>query len=440
MALHRLVCSIVMLSTLAATAFPGGRQEIPRAGTPSRLAEAKPNVIADLSGYTIRTAAHWPAQSPDSIVGRTVLKAWADVEKRFDVTSRWIQMPNPSATIEKLTATVLLGEPFADIVWVRPSDAIPALVEANMILPLDDYIDFDDPRWPSQNRQIAGYGGKTYGVVPWMLAGGQGIWYNRTLFQKEGLPDLRELQDKGSWTWKKYLEIARKATQDTDGDGKIDQWGITIGFEIEYPIIYSNGARIVREGPQGKYRFTLDEAPAIEALEFIAEIYRSGVASYEGEALFIAGRAAMYGGAVFQGNNMLTNMRDDYGFVYYPKGPAVTDYQCVADSSDVEMMVFPANLNYPPERLGAILTATTPFAVMDRVRTEFFEGQFKTKKDIDQVVQMIRRTEYTRTNSFPGLRRVVGEVFREIRKGSGAATAVEKYRQPGQSAIDALFR
>jgi ABC-type glycerol-3-phosphate transport system substrate-binding protein len=403
---------------------PAGRNERDRQAP--RLAEAKPNVKADLDGYTIRTAAHWLEPDPRSVVGRAVLDAWKKVEAEYGVTHRWIQMPNPDATIEKLTATVLLGEPFAEIVWLRPSASIPALVEANMILPLDGCFDFNDPRWPRQNREIAEYKGRMYGVVPWMLAGGQGIWYNRTLFQREGLADLQELQRRGEWTWGKYLEIARAATRDSDGDGKTDQWGIAVGYEIEYPLIYSNGARVVKKNADGAYRFSLTDPEAIEALEFISELYRSGTLSFEGEALFIAGRAAMYGGATFQGHNMLMNMQDDYGFVYYPRGPAVAEYQCVASSSDVEMMVFPANLNYPPYRLGEIVTRTTPFQVVSQIRKEFLEGHFRFKQDMDQQLEMIDRTEFTRTDSFPGLRQVVGQIFREIRKGTSAAIRASK--------------
>jgi hypothetical protein len=59
---------------------------------------------------------------------------------------------------------------------------------------------------------------------------------------------------------------------------------------------------------------------------------------------------------------------------------------------------------------------------------------------MDQVLQMIARTQFTRTDSIPGLRRVTGQVFREIRKGSSAASAVAQFTRPAQSAIDATFR
>ena len=52
------------------------------------------------------------------------------------------------------------------------------------------------------------------------------VAYNKDLFEREGLPDLYELYLDGEWTWDMATEIAVKATQDIDGDGVVDIWGI----------------------------------------------------------------------------------------------------------------------------------------------------------------------------------------------------------------------
>lgn len=53
-----------------------------------------------------------------------------------------------------------------------------------------------------------------YEVVPTML------FVNKTLLEKEGI----RMPDK-SWTWQNFLDICEKVTKDTDGDGRIDQFG-----------------------------------------------------------------------------------------------------------------------------------------------------------------------------------------------------------------------
>jgi hypothetical protein len=49
------------------------------------------------------------------------------------------------------------------------------------------------------------------------------MYYNKAIFDKNHIPYPDE-----TWDWDKYLEVAKKLTQDTDGDGKVDQWGTTL--------------------------------------------------------------------------------------------------------------------------------------------------------------------------------------------------------------------
>lgn len=46
------------------------------------------------------------------------------------------------------------------------------------------------------------------------------MFVNKTLLSREGIT-----MPKNDWTWKDFLEICRKVTRDTDGDGVIDQFG-----------------------------------------------------------------------------------------------------------------------------------------------------------------------------------------------------------------------
>ena len=49
------------------------------------------------------------------------------------------------------------------------------------------------------------------------------MYYNKDMFDKYKLPYPDE-----TWDWDKYLEVAKKLTLDTNGDGQIDQWGTTL--------------------------------------------------------------------------------------------------------------------------------------------------------------------------------------------------------------------
>jgi len=55
------------------------------------------------------------------------------------------------------------------------------------------------------------------------------IHYNKDLLKEAGLPyPTNSLYGKPDYTWETYLEACKKLTKDTDGDGKIDQYGTSI--------------------------------------------------------------------------------------------------------------------------------------------------------------------------------------------------------------------
>ena len=64
--------------------------------------------------------------------------------------------------------------------------------------------------------------------------------YNKDLFDKEGIPYP---DPENPYTYEEFVEVCKKFTKDTDGDGEIDQWGC--GFANAFmlqPFVWSNGA------------------------------------------------------------------------------------------------------------------------------------------------------------------------------------------------------
>jgi multiple sugar transport system substrate-binding protein len=69
--------------------------------------------------------------------------------------------------------------------------------------------------------------GKTYALP--MDADPNAVFYNKTLLQKAGIRDPWA-DGKGDWTLDEMIDMARRVTQDTDRDGKVDQWGIAWAY------------------------------------------------------------------------------------------------------------------------------------------------------------------------------------------------------------------
>ena len=91
------------------------------------------------------------------------------------------------------------------------------------------------------------------------------VYYNRALFEQAKVPP-----PKPDWKWNDFLSAAKALTKDRDGDGKNDVYGL--GFEPVLirvaPFVWQAGGDIV-DNLQRPSRFTLDEAGARQALDFI---------------------------------------------------------------------------------------------------------------------------------------------------------------------------
>jgi multiple sugar transport system substrate-binding protein len=104
--------------------------------------------------------------------------------------------------------------------------------------------------------------GKTYALP--MDADANAVFYNRTMLLKAGLKDPWA-DGKGDWTLDEMIELARRVTQDTDRDGKIDQWGIAWSYTHPSHVaqfVWTKGSDVA---DFGNMRYVLDQLGSMEA-------------------------------------------------------------------------------------------------------------------------------------------------------------------------------
>lgn len=88
------------------------------------------------------------------------------------------------------------------------------------------------------------------------------MFVNKSLLAKEGISI-----PKNDWTWKDFLEICRKVTRDTDGDGVPDQFGC---YDYSWQdAAISNGVKLFRD--DGKTSYFADSRME-EAVKFMMEL------------------------------------------------------------------------------------------------------------------------------------------------------------------------
>jgi multiple sugar transport system substrate-binding protein len=173
----------------------------------------------------------------------------------------------------KINAAFSANEP-PDIFYVGP-ESVRAYVDKKRLLDLEPYVtnargvDFSDLYENALKKYR--YDGTTLGQGDvWALPKDLGPFafgYNADLFKKAGIP----LPDNDKpYTFAEFLDVCRKLTKDTDGDGKADQWGTSLDVNWSFiQFVWGNGADFLDDS---KKKVTITNPKFIEALQFFADL------------------------------------------------------------------------------------------------------------------------------------------------------------------------
>lgn len=315
-------------------------------------AETEPAPITyDFGGRPVRWAAWWDGEPSEGWAnGERYIERRAELEEKFNVQMGWLNIPW-GEVVETLTASVLAGDPFAEIVVVESNWFYPGLVDRGFLHQLDTIEAFDmtEEKWNEFTMESSTFNGHVYGMNFGRTWPRSVFFWNKAIFEREGLPELYDMVDAKQWTWEKLLEFALLTTKDTNGDGVIDQWGLGAQNTL-WSFIYSNGAEALHI-VDGKPQLGLLDPAAIEAMEFVQELIHvhrvydlppEGAPWDYAAQQFQDGRTAMYAFSLWITDRLSENMADDYGMTHFPMGPRTNEY--VSFAYVLNMDVMPAGI------------------------------------------------------------------------------------------------
>jgi len=172
-----------------------------------------------------------------------------------------------------------------------------------------------------------------------------GVYFNKRLVANAGIdPDsIYDMQANGTWTWSKFEELMAQCQRDTDGDGLDDVYGLTLNEVVMADqAVFSNGGSYVGKDASGKFYYNLEATETQEALEWCVNMYnkfdnhdpKGAEWDYYKEE-FINGKAAFMVEQEYAGTpgNFLSDMKDEVGFVMFPKGPKYDNYINIWDNN-----------------------------------------------------------------------------------------------------------
>lgn len=204
------------------------------------------------------------------------LEAYTATVKKFEASHPNVKVNvvqvAPDQYDTKLKAAIA-GRKIPDVFFYNPAQ-VQAYVNSGVLLDITKFVEGSDKVkiediWEKGINKYR-YDGETNGKgaiygLPKDL-GPFALGYNKTMFEKAGIP----LPDKDKpYTWEEFIEVGKKLTQDTNSDGKLDQYGM--GFNVQWalqPFVWSNGADWLDES---KTKVTVDDPKFIEALQFFAD-------------------------------------------------------------------------------------------------------------------------------------------------------------------------
>lgn len=141
------------------------------------------------------------------------------------------------------------------------------LAQNNQLLDLSSLMKYMDTR--AYDRRILSlykYGNKVIGLPIDRAA--LVLFYNQDLFDKAGVA-----YPKDNMTWEELIQLAKKLTKDTNGDGRNDQWGMHLDSDIYWQVVlYHLTGKNVFDDLAKPTKFLLKDPKAIQALQFYADM------------------------------------------------------------------------------------------------------------------------------------------------------------------------
>lgn len=401
--------------------------------------DAAAPAAVNLDGREIHISAWWDGTPQgDTADSKKALDKLHEVEKKYNVKIKYDNIPFDKY-MDKFTTSALAGTPMADISILEFKRAL-APIKQGLILPLSQYTQGTSDINNEQKHTVK---------LPPILGdeyffGGQGVstvgmFYNRDLFKKLGLPDPQELYANGQWTWDKFLEVAKQATTDTNNDGKPDTWGFADwapGAARDFGV--TNGALFVNDD----LTVGFTDPKMIETLEFINRLYnkenvvkvkKGDKNSWDEVNTFKDGDVAMTSN--FDWN--VGGLPFEVGVVPNPQGPSGDGKYTYANTAQ-NGWVIPKGVKDPQ------IVYQIYEELQDLPSTEEYLGQnglealFKNQQDIDMAIQHINGTGRISLEEgvadYPWFS-VMDDI---IKKNQSVSATVEKYKAPAEAALAKL--
>lgn len=449
-----LICSLILVFMTAcssgkdggsSTNDPGKATSTP-APTDAAATEAPeeedtgtPEMDFDMGGRVIKWVS-WYDESikednPDNIKKKENLDA---LMKKHNFTMEYVVI-DYAEIVDKVTASLIAGEPVGDIIRLARPWMIPTLVQQGLFAPVDEYTKNEKVFIQQYTNEYSLYNGRGYGFREGINGASGGVIYNKTLMNQLGLKPLQDYVNDNNWNWETFLQAAKEGNKDSNNDGKLDLWGLA-STDILVQLLASNEANLVYEDKQG-----LDDPKTLEVLNYMSRLATENVGRpseggdwTEPGQFFRQGNTLMIAGQDYEMENYGKDMPDyELGFLPFPKGPSATQYH--SSNTIPNYLTIPSAVKNPEQLVYIYEKINDIDSIYDYPKQARFETLFTNEDDINNAKiagESIKVID--NINGYPSM--PYYEFVGELREGVSVSTLVEKYKEPFQAAIDEVWK
>lgn len=250
--------------------------------------EAAEKEKVDLEWWIIPWRIRVPGMPADQAPEGTEFIEWASktfMEKNPHVTVKGVMVSNQEFNQKTMAAIAAGTNP--NVQWGRSE--VVQFAKSGLLVPLDEYMSREDRQdFVPKALEYFTYDGKVW-AFPWAFGNnGMGITnlIYPSMFEEAGV-DWNKIIEKG-WTMDEFVEVGKKISRDTDGDGENDIF--LTGFQgknpshlhTDWPWIHNFGGRLLNDT---ETKITLDSRETIAGFQFLVDaIYKHKIAPKGAEA------------------------------------------------------------------------------------------------------------------------------------------------------------
>lgn len=269
--LMKIIC-VAMVLCLVLCAVGCGSDGSKDKTTTSKDDEIKTENI-DLNGRTITYMTWW--EEPVKGSNQQAVEYWAEktkIEKEYNCKIEFAYTAD-SGWMERIFSSILAGNPNCDV-FSTEYQHFYGMQTKGLLYPVNELKNFDfsdNSKWWKPGMDFSNIKGKQYG----MCASGAEfslIVYNKDILKQNNQPDLYELQQNGTLTWSKLVEIAKACTDSSKGT-----YGMApsqFPRDLLYLVSNAYGGKIVeRDSESFKYKCTVNSPEVVNAFSDVNKWY-----------------------------------------------------------------------------------------------------------------------------------------------------------------------